>query len=52
MARICSTVELFGQNLTNEVGVLTYTNQGSRLQRGTGVFTAPRTIGVQFGAKF
>lgn len=46
------TVELFGQNLTNEVGVLTYTNNGSRLQRGTGVFTAPRTIGVQFGAKF
>jgi outer membrane receptor protein involved in Fe transport len=46
------TVELFGQNLTNEVGVLTYTNQGSRLQRGTAVFTAPRTIGVQFGAKF
>ncbi len=46
------TVELFGQNLTNEVGVLNYQNQGSRLQRGTAVFTAPRTIGVQFGAKF
>jgi len=46
------TVELFAQNLTNEASVMTYDNQGSRLQRGTAVFTAPRTIGFQFGAKF
>lgn len=46
------TLEVFAQNLGNETGILNYQNQGSRLQRGVGVFTAPRTFGVQFGAKF
>jgi len=46
------TLEVFAQNLGNETGILNYGNQGSRLQRGGAVFTAPRTIGIQFGAKF
>jgi len=46
------TLEVFAQNLGNETGILNYANQGSRLQHGVAVFTAPRTFGVQFGAKF
>ena len=46
------TLEVFAQNLGNETGILDYGNNGSRLQRGYAVFTAPRTVGVQFGAKF
>ena len=46
------TLEVFAQNLGNETGLLNYSNQGSQLQRGFAVFTAPRTFGVQFGAKF
>jgi hypothetical protein len=46
------TLEVFAQNLGNETGILDYGNSGSQLQRGYAVFTAPRTVGVQFGAKF
>ena len=46
------TVEVYGQNLTDELGLLDYGNQGSFLQRGTASFISPRTVGVQFGAKF
>jgi len=46
------SLEVYAQNLGNETGILNYANQGARLQRGVAVFTAPRTFGIQFGAKF
>jgi len=46
------TLEVFAQNLGNETGITTYSNQGGSQQRGLATFIAPRTFGIQFGAKF
>ena len=44
--------ELYGTNLTNSLGMLTYANNGGANQTGLATFVSPRTIGVEVGVKF
>jgi len=46
------SVELYGHNLSNELGIADYANNGGHSQTGTAVFIQPRTFGVQLGVKF
>ena len=46
------SAQLYGNNLTNARGITEYANQGGANQTGLATFIQPRTIGVQFGAKF
>ncbi|MBS0379654.1 MAG: TonB-dependent receptor [Proteobacteria bacterium] len=44
--------ELYGTNLTNSLGILTYANNGGVNQTGLATFITPRTVGVEIGVKF
>lgn len=44
--------ELYGTNLTNSLGLLTYANNGGANQTGQATFITPRTVGLELGAKF
>ncbi|MBS0366047.1 MAG: TonB-dependent receptor [Proteobacteria bacterium] len=46
------SAELYGANLTNSLGLLTYANMGGANQAGLATFITPRTIGIELGAKF
>ena len=46
------SAELYAANLTNQLGIEDYSNQGGYHQTGQATFIQPRTIGVQLGAKF
>jgi iron complex outermembrane receptor protein len=44
--------QLYGANLTNSLGILTYQNYGGANQTGQATFITPRTIGLELGVKF
>ncbi|MGC5198350.1 TonB-dependent receptor, partial [Aphanothece microscopica] len=46
------TLQAYVNNLTNEVGILNYSNEGGANQSGFANVTTPRTIGVLLQARF
>jgi outer membrane receptor protein involved in Fe transport len=46
------TLQLYVNNLTNEVGILNYSNEGGANQTGFANVTTPRTIGVLLQTRF
>ena len=45
-------VEVYGNNVTNSLGIQDYANSGGANQTGLASFIQPRTIGIEVGAKF
>ena len=46
------SAQVYGDNLSNSKGITEYSNNGGAGQTGLGVFIRPRTVGIEFGAKF
>jgi iron complex outermembrane receptor protein len=44
--------QIYGANLTNSLGLLTYANTGGANQTGLATYITPRTIGLELGVKF